>query len=50
MLKKLMPLILLICLIGFGIISNYKKKVEKLPQIFNEPKTQTYEKKSFNKN
>ena len=47
MFKKLIPLIFLMCLIGFGIFSSYKKKVERFPHIFNEPKTQTYEKNSF---
>ena len=47
MFKKLLPLFFLMSLIGYGLFSNYKKKVERFPQIFNEPKTQIYDKNSF---
>jgi hypothetical protein len=33
--KKFLPLVILICLIFYGIFSSYKKKLERNPEIIN---------------
>jgi len=36
--KKFLPLFLFLCLIFYGMISSYKKKIETYPEFFNYTK------------
>ena len=40
--KKFVPLIILLCLIFYGIFSSYKKKMQRNPDLINQLKLKTF--------